>query len=566
VLAGAVVLAVVTLASCGQETPTEPPPEPVALFLAPASFSLVPGDTLRMAAVVRYSDGSVRSVTDRARWRSSAPAVAGVTQRGVVDGRAAGAARIEARALGRSASATVRVGPASMGPLRVSTRNPRYFENPAGRIVYLAGAHTWADLIDSGPSDPPPRFDDERFLDMLQSHGHNVTRLWAWEQAHWTAETEGEYFFSPLAYRRTGPGRALDGKPRFDLTRPDPAYFARLRQRVLAARERGIYAIVMLFDGWSVEKKGPQLRNPWAGHPYNRANNVNGVDGDPDGDGSGAETHRLVVPRVTRFQEAYVRRVVDTIGDQPNVLYEISNESSPGSIPWQEHMARVIRKRERARGLAPHPVGITSEYPDGRNADLVGSSADWISPNGSIDDPEAADGRKVVLYDTDHLCGVCGDPGWPWRSLTRGLNPLFMDVYDAEAVGLGALGIDSSDPRWSRIRRALGVTRAVAESLDLARLAPRADLASSGYCLADPSPTGLYLVYVPEGGEVEVDLSGTPGRMRATWIRTLTGATEDGGEVAGGARRRLAAPFEGEAALILRAPARSGPAGAVAPG
>jgi hypothetical protein len=43
--------------------------------------------------------------------------------------------------------------PPTSGPLRVSTRNPRYFEDRAGKIVYLTGSHTWTNLQDiSGES------------------------------------------------------------------------------------------------------------------------------------------------------------------------------------------------------------------------------------------------------------------------------------------------------------------------------------------------------------------------------------------------------------------------------
>ncbi|MEW6581961.1 MAG: putative collagen-binding domain-containing protein, partial [Actinomycetota bacterium] len=521
--------------------------------VTPATRDVAPGERVRLAAVVRAPDGAVRDVTRRAAWRSSSWRVARVTAAGVVVGGRPGTATIRAAQGGRAASAVVRVGGRATGPLRVSAANPRYFADPAGRVVYLAGGHTWADLVDSGPQSPPPRFDARRFLDTLLAHGHNVTRLWAWEQATWTAETGGPYHFAPVPFRRTGPGRALDGKPRFDLTRLDPAYFRRLRARVAAARERGIYTVVMLFDGWSVERKGPGLMNPWDGHPFNAANNVNGVDGDPDGDGDGAATHRLRVPAVTRVQEAYVRAVVDAVGAQPNVLYEISNESSPGSIAWQRRMTRVIRAREAARGLPRHPVGITAEFPGGRNGDLAASGADWISPNGSADDPAPGDGRQVVLLDTDHLCGVCGDPGFPWRSLARGVNPLLMDVWDGRARGLGAGGIDPSEPRWEGIRRALGATVRTAARLDLARMTPRGDLASTGYCLADAGPGGSYLVYAPGGGDVTVDLSATPGPLRATWIDPRTGAPRAGGEVTGGRAVTLAPPAAGDAVLILDA-------------
>ena len=273
----------------------------------------------------------------------------------------------------------------------------------------------------------------------------------------------------------------------------------------------------MLFDGWSVEPKGPGLNNPWRGHPLNVRNNVNGIDGDPDGTGNGRATHTLANPLVTRLQVAYVRRVVDAVADQPNVLFEISNESSPGSIDWQAHMAGAVAKRERGRALR-HPIGISAEWPDGSNRDLLASDADWIAPNGPIDDPPASDGRKVVVADTDHLCGVCGDAMFPWKSLTRGLNPLFMDIYDGRAVGLGAQDGNPRDPAWEQLRRALGATRVVAERLDLARMRPLSDLASSGYCLADPRAAGTYLVYVPDGSSVTVDLSSTPGTLRAAWV------------------------------------------------
>ena len=50
-----------------------------------------------------------------------------------------------------------------------------------------------------------------------------------------------------MPFARTGPGQAFDGKPKFDVTQFNQAYFDRLRQRVEAAQERGCYVAVMLF-------------------------------------------------------------------------------------------------------------------------------------------------------------------------------------------------------------------------------------------------------------------------------------------------------------------------------
>jgi hypothetical protein len=350
-------------------------------------------------------------------------------------------------------------------------------------------------------------------------------------------------------YERTGPGDAIDGKPRFDLRRFNAAYFARLRNRVVEARERGMYVIVMLFDGWSIENKGSG-DDPWEGHPFNRANNVNGVNGDPSGDGTGRATHTLASPRITRLQEAYVARVIRAVGDQPNVLYEVSNESSRGSMPWQNHIMRFLRSHERPGSR--HPVGTTVEYPGGDNDDLLTSDGDWIAPKGDIDDPAPSSGEKVVFADTDHLCGICGTASFPWRAFTRGLNPMFMDPYNAREIGLGALGVDPDDPRWEVVKRRLGVTQALSERLDMATLVPLGALASTGYCLANRKGS-LYVVYLPDGGSASVDVSASRARLRMTWIDPDTGVSRSGGSLAGGGTRTVRAPGEGDAVLVLRA-------------
>ena len=83
------------------------------------------------------------------------------------------------------------------GPLRVHPTNPRYFTDgmkmPDGswKAVYLTGSHTWANLIDCGPSDPPPVFDFDAYLGFLQQHHHNFIRLWD-RQVSWYQKYGGK--------------------------------------------------------------------------------------------------------------------------------------------------------------------------------------------------------------------------------------------------------------------------------------------------------------------------------------------------------------------------------------
>jgi hypothetical protein len=453
------------------------------------------------------------------------------------------------------------------GPLRVDPLNPRYFTDNSGKAIYLTGSHTWSNLQDNGGSDPPPLFDYTAYLDFLQENNHNFFRLWTWEQARWTVETaDDQYRFDPMPYLRTGPGNALDGKPKFDLDQFNQAYFDRMRERVIAAGDRGIYVSIMLFDGWSIESNKGQygMNNPWRGHPFNKDNNINNINGDPNNNNSGEEVHQDVVPAITAYQQAYVRKVIDTVGDLDNVLYEIANESNNSSEAWQYDMIDYIKSYEATKPKQ-HPVGMTSPWPGGYNPDLLSSPADWVSLNNAdgtyMTNPPVADGTRVSLYDTDHLCGICGDRSWVWKSFTRGHNPIFMDGYDGAGYGVGGVGFNFNDPTWVSLRKNLGYTLTYANRMDLNAAVPRTDLASSGYCLAKATAQDAeYLVYLPNGGNVTVDLSDASGNLTVEWFNPQTGATFAGGSTTGGGNRVFQAPFSGDAVLYLYAGSAGAPA------
>jgi hypothetical protein len=386
-------------------------------------------------------------------------------------------------------------------------------------------------------------------------------RGWAWEQAAWDNHTVEKLLVSPLPYRRTGPGSALDGGPKFDLTQFNQKYFDRLRTRVVEAGKRGIYLSVMLFQGFSIDDRNTKYsRDPWRGHPFNAQNNVNGIDGDPDGTVGGRAVHTLAIPAITGIQEAYVRRVIDAVNDLDNVLYEIGNEHYKSSVEWQYHMIDLIHACEGQR-QKQHPVGMTGGGPQPviANDELLASPADWISPRHEErqsyrDDPPTADGDKVILTDTDHLWGLGATQGWVWKSFTRGLNPILMDPYE-KLYGLDAFppwgAIHRRDhPLWAYVRRNLAYTLDYANRMDLAAMSPRKDLASTGYCLANPGTE--YLVYLPDGGKASVDLSAASGKLDPEWFSPTTGETVSDAAFDGGATLHLAAPFGGDSVLYIR--------------
>ena len=188
------------------------------------------------------------------------------------------------------------------GPLHKHPDNPRYFAHGEGQAVLLTGSHTWNSLVDVGESDPPPNFDFDAYLDFLDRYHHNFIRLWTWETTNWDTRgaswggTGGLNRVAPHPWARTGEGTALDGKPKFDLEKYDPAYFQRLRSRVAAAGNRGIYVSIMLFEGWALQFAD----KAWEGHPMNPANNINKIGGDWSGDRPGVKVHELGNHRVTQ--------------------------------------------------------------------------------------------------------------------------------------------------------------------------------------------------------------------------------------------------------------------------
>jgi hypothetical protein len=451
---------------------------------------------------------------------------------------------------GTDPDATVPPPPSDAGPvvgtLRVDPRNPRYFTGGSGAI-YLTGSHTWANFKDRGKGDPPPEFDYAAFLEFLVAHRHNFIRLWTWEQPH-SADNE-LLFFSPFAWPRNGPGMASDGKPRFDLDQFVPDYFKRLHDRVKAAGDRGIYVAVMLFDGWDLS---PQGYSPTGGFPMAAGNNINGVSTTP------AVALSLSDPAITARQEAYVRKVIDTVNDLDNVLYEIANEStrSADTVAWQYHMIDFVKAVE-AGMPKQHPVGMTSMYPSGQDADLYASHADWISP---VDPKAPGDGRKVVLNDTDHSYGwkelqndgPAAQRAWAWETLCRGAAPLFMDPYLEQWTDRNAPpDATTLDSRWSTLRDTLGYTQLYASKLRLEATVPSPALCSTGFCLAEPGRQ--YLVYQPGSGSFSVTM--VAGAYRFEWFNPATGKMADTGMITLAAGpHSFAPPFTGSAVLLLLLP------------
>jgi hypothetical protein len=246
----------------------------------------------------------------------------------------------------------------------------------------------------------------------------------------------------------------------------------------------------------------------------------------------------------------------------------------PGRIAdttqWQYWVIETVRRLERERGYDPRPIGMTYLFPVAdmtkSNQPLWDSPADWISPGFDqpfdpdsdasagpppshwYTDPPEADGRKVILADSDHFSPMSADATWPWKALTRGHNPILYDLGIIAGVNPPdpSVGFPSYDS-LEDARLALGDTRRLADRVDLARMVPTSGVSSTSYALADPGRE--YVVFQPAEGSFTVELPA--GDYGVEWFSLTDRAWSDAEAVT--AERSEAIRFEppGSGAWVL---------------
>ena len=332
-----------------------------------------------------------------------------------------------------------------------------------------------------------------------------------------------------------GTSPALDGGAKFDLARFNQAYFDQLRSRVIQAGQRGIYVSVILFEGFSSQRRVREV-NPWLADPFQRDNNINGIDADPNGNGRGEEFFSLKYPSLTALQEAFVRKVVDSLNDLDNVLYEISGDTLATSLAWQFHMIDYLKQYQSSKANQ-HPVGI-SQFNARKLAEVLTSRADWVVTQGTDFNPPLVNGNKVVFNEGQPVLFNHSNPDqWVWRAFTRGYNLIYPEVVSDDA--------EVSE----RVHVAIGQARAYSQLLDLSTMFPSTTLCSKGFCLGS---RGLdYLVYLPSGGPVSIDLSATTANFLTAWFDPATGQTIRGDSISGGKRTALTSPIRGQSVLQI---------------
>jgi hypothetical protein len=470
------------------------------------------------------------------------------------------------------ASALLDAGPngPTHGPLKPSMSG-HFLTDSSGKAVALAGSQTWNTMQDLGLTGSPAPVDFGAFVQFLGRFGHNATILWKKDLPTYCGWGAGGtwHIAGPWPWPRTGAGQASDGLPKFDLTTFDASYFQRLRSRVVALQQAGVYTVVELFDGLQLTGNRCGTSSPDGdAFPLTGVNNVNGIDDGYSGGSSGTGSMTMTSNNaITDVEDTFVRMAIDTLNDLDNVLWEVSEEGPTGSDWWQEHTIGLIHAYEKGGTFEgktypgkplQHPVGrVSTQYP-GDDAPLYTSAADWVAPMQSSIAPASNQG-KAIVNDSDHsyyftsfvdgsgTVNTANVHHFVWENFTSGASVLFMDPYIIDwtsgnrnlCAGASDGVCTSPDSKYDDFRKNLGYVAAYGNKMNLVAMTPQPSLCSTGHCLAETTGQGEYLVY-DEGGSLDVTL--VAGTFTVEWLDPSTGNIIAGSSVSGGGQTTFTVP------------------------
>ena len=390
--------------------------------------------------------------------------------------------------------------------LKVSEVNSRYFEDN-GKIVYLAGSHTW-NLMQDWTRSSRIYITVDQFIQLMQDTGQSFTRLWTCmsDKMPW-----------PDIELNLMPYIMVNGK--YDLSQFNEAYFTHMRESVIKFKDAGLYISMMMF--WDTTRS---LGEEWDDHTYNPVNNTSSLNVAPNAVynldllNSTEDGRKLL-----QVHEAFVSKVIATIGDMNNLIWEIGNEMlNPQAVTFSNHFIQYIQARSDI------PVGFTTPIrntDESNNTAIFNSNAEWVSPSGDAYafNPPANDGSKVIITDTDHLNNNINKPTqygdkeydyrmFAWQNLCMGIQSLMMDepLSDWDIPEIDAL------PEG---RLYLGDVVTYANRMNLAECVPAPELCSTGYCLAGD---GEYLIYQSNMDGATFELQIPDGDYDYEWFNPKT--------------------------------------------
>ena len=412
-------------------------------------------------------------------------------------------------------------------PLRIYSKDPHYLEFH-GKPVRLFGTYTHA-VFSTPVFDGQSRtngvfqYDYKRFFDTLAANRVNSARIWI----NWCGE----------CYARTGPGRAHDGKLQYDLSIYNRHYVERLKNMVAYAGEKGVILELILFDGWMIKDNARFSKY----HAYAPGNNVNGVR-------LRNKDFGRYPNAAAQYQDDFIRNVLDAINGYDNWYFETQNEGGVFYDAWVRHVIRLVKNYEAGkpkRHLVAHEPYFGGYDPFTHMDVDVHSRVIW----GTTKRHEVVHAKVLAAYRNKRAMPVFYDSdGGSWRAPGR-QEELRRNLWAVFTAGGHAQFIYSRGD-IPKLRSYIKHLSEFMDTIGWTDMEPADRLTSRGYCLARPGRE--YVVYLPEHGDMTLDLSKARGAFRSTWFNPRTGALLDGPTVQADGKLEFTAPFDEDSVLLLK--------------
>lgn len=391
-------------------------------------------------------------------------------------------------------------------PVSIYSQNPYYFQDAKGKPFMFIGDYTWETF--SGVNS-----DYTKMFDYLKSRGINLARVWLW----WGCEElpagngfpdKNKLHIEP--FLREGPGLANDRRLKYNLDKFNPAFFDRLVQFCKAADQRGITLQLITMDAWMLKKE-----HLWPLHAFNRNNNVNKVDGDPNNTGRGIDGKRgfcsMGNPKALEYQKAYIRKVVETVNSFDNVYFEIANENFY-SEEWELTLCDFIKEIEL--NMPKQHMTIRRDFPSHH---YVVQTWDPLTIHNGIIKKRSL--NVPLLFDTDWEINENGDEvrKAAWSAVASGGHFSYMD----DAMQFRTDTADTENKRAVLHHQIDYLIKFMGKRKPW-KMAPNESIVKSGFSFIMANNNELF-AYLPSGGEVILDLSAMQGKILAKWYNPLSG-------------------------------------------
>ena len=389
-------------------------------------------------------------------------------------------------------------------------------------------------------------FDYRRYLDALAAEGLNHTRLFVgvyrelpdeWWPMNSLGPEPGQYV-CPFG-RSEVPG-ARDGGNKFDLDTWDEVFFGRLRDFCGLAGERGIVIEITLFCPYYVAVKDEQH---WDLSPWHADNNINDLGRIP-----ATEVLTLKYPRLLRYQEAMVSRIVRALNNYDNLYYEVCNEPYWEKVPleWEHHIADLIVREE---GLLPLQHLVSRNVANG--------SQEVMEPLGAFSIfnfhyPRPRPECVTVNYHLNKVIG-CNETGFDgprdepyriqaWQFMLAGgglFNHLDVSFHAGDEAGSQVPSATDKFGGGPALRKQIRILKDFMESFNFVRMIPANQViedcagAAAVYVLAEEGRQyGMYILCEEGRTCRSVTLRVPRGRYAVQFVDVFEGVTGKGQTVA----------------------------------